>query len=245
MNRKLPVAFFLSFFFLFFLGSSFADASILSINKDGEIVWKVLSEQDGVDLEVPVHSYIEVKKAGEESVDPKSSVELSKNGDKISLYVLKDNEKRQIDITSHNTDLIEVEERAEIQKISIGIKDDKFSLKQRGFFALTEFPIKIDPVSARLSIGTNSGDRFLSILPYEAVQGVLRTKLISRVDDNTLEIIEENRELQYSFSGEKVFNIFNFYEYAIPVSLKVSATTGETVLIEGPDWYKVIGFFLS
>ena len=217
----------------------------MSVGADGEITWKVLSKQDSADLDIPTHSYIEIKKVGDDAVDSKSTIELSKNGDKISLYVFNDNEKRQIDITTANYDLIEIEERPEVQRINIGIKDDKFSLQQRGFFALTDFPIKIDPLSARLTIGTGSGERFLSILPYQVAQGVLRSKLISRIDNNRLEIIEEGRELQYSFSGEKVFNIFGLFEYTIPVSLRVSATTGETVSIEGPVWYKIVGFFLS
>ena len=228
-----------------FLGTSEVEASILSVGVNGEITWKVLSEQDGMGLDIPTHSYIEVKKVGDDRVDPKSSIELSKSGEKISLYVFNENEKRQIEVTNTNFDLIEIEERPEVQKVNIGIDGDKFRLQQRGFIALTAFPIKIDPVTARLTVGTGSGDRYLSVLPYQAVQGVLRSKLISRVNDNRLEIIEEERELQYHFSGEKVFNIFDLFEYSIPVSLKVSATTGETVSIEGPVWYKVVGFFLS
>jgi hypothetical protein len=244
MIKKFLVTINLTLLF-FILGSSVVEASILSVDKDGEITWKVLSKEDSVGLDVPTHSYIEVKKVGDDAFDPKSSIELSRRGDKISLFVLKDNEKRQIDIANPNGDLIEIEERAEIQKINIGIKDDKFSLQQRGFSALTEFPIKIDPATAKLTVETKSGDRFLSILPYQAVEGVLRSRLISRIDDNRLEIIEEERELQYSFSGEKVFNIFDLFEYSIPVSLRVSASTGETISIEGPVWYKIVGFFLS
>lgn len=230
---------------LFILMSSDVGASLLSIDKDGEITWKVLSEQDDSSLDVPTHSYIEVKRIADADVSANPSIELTKSGDKMNLSVIDDSEEREIDISNTQGDIVEIEERPEIQKINIGIKENKFSLRQKGVLALTEFPIKIDPVSARLAVGTSSGDRYLSVLPYEAVQGVLRTKLISRVNDNTLEIVENDSELQYAFSGEKVFNILDFYEYAIPVSLKVSATTGETVSIEGPDWYKVIGFFLS
>lgn len=236
----------ISLFFLFLITStSVAKASIISVGKDGVITWKVLSEQDSLQMDIPTHSYIEVKKVGDDTVDPKSSIELSKVGSKVNLLVYENNEKKQIDITNTNASLVEIEERAEIQRISIGIRNDKFSLQQRGFIAVTEYPIKIDPKTANLTIGTKSGDRFLSILPYQAVQGVLRSKLITRINDNNLEIIEEGSELQYSFSGEKVFNIFDLFEYKIPVSLKVSASTGETVSIEGPTWYKVIGFFLS
>lgn len=244
MIKKFLIFISVALFFLFF-GFSRAEASILSIGKDGEVIWKVLSEQDSTEIDIPTHSYIEVKKVTDKDVDPKSSVELSKNGDKINLFVLKGNEKRQIDITNQNIELVEIEERAEIQKINIGVRDNKFSLRQRGFSALTDFPIKIDPETARLTVQTESGDRFLSVLPYQAVQGILRSKLINKINDNLLEIIEEERELQYSFSGEKIFNIFDLFEYSIPVSLRVSATTGETVSIDGPLWYKIIGFFLT
>ena len=232
-------------FLLFALGSSVADAAILSVDKNGKIVWKVLSERDGPNNDIPTHSYIEVTKIADSSVKANTSIELSKSEGKIDLYVYEDNQKRQINITNLGSSVIEIEERAEVQKVNIGIKDDKFSLQQKGYFALTEFPIKINPESANLTLATGSGEKYLSILPYQIAQGALRSKIISRIDNNRLEIIEEERDLQYFFSGEKVFNILGFYEYSIPVSLRVSATTGETVSIEGPSWYKGIGFFLS
>jgi len=230
---------------LLFIMTFPARASMLMVGKNGEITWKVLSEQDNLDLDVPEHSSIEITKVAENNVDSKSLVELSKNGDKVSLYVLENGEEKKVDIANPNSSLIEIEERNEIQKVNIGIRDDKFSLQQKGIVALTEFPLKIDPITANLTVRTESGDRFLSVLPYQAVQTVLRSKLMSRINDNRLEIIEEERELQYSFSGEKVFNIYDFFEYTIPISVRVSATTGETVSVEGPSWYKIVGFFLS
>jgi hypothetical protein len=244
MIKSLIASIFLTLFFNFFIAST-VQASIISISKDGEITWKVLSEQDAFGVDIPTHSYIEVKKVADEETTSNSSVELSKSGDKISLFVTNNNESRKVNITDSESNLIEVEERPEIQKINIGYREGKFSLQQRGIVALTDFPIKIDSQTANLTVGTGSGDKFLSVLPYQIVQNVLRSKLITRVTDNRLEIIEEDRELRYSFSGEKVFDIFGFFEYKIPVSMKVSASTGETISIEGPTWYRVIGFFLS
>jgi hypothetical protein len=244
MVKKANIIFFIVVLLLI-SSSSTTKASLLVIEESGKVTWKVLSEQDSVNLEIPTHSYIEVKKAGDSQPNENALVELSKTNGKVNLIVVTGDEKRQVEIGSTNGDLIEIEERPEIQKVNIGVKDGKFSLYQKGISALTDFPIKIDPETAKLTIATESGERFLSILPFQAVQGVLRSKLITRVDGNKLDIIEQERELQYSFSGQKVFNIFNLFEYSVPVSLKVSASTGETVSIEGPVWYKVIGFFLS
>ncbi len=244
MVKKVIILLFLFVIFLN-LSSSSVYASVLSVGKNGEIIWKVLSQEDSLDISVPSHSSIEVKKVFDDSVNPKSLIELRKDDGKISLSVFNDNESREISVNGFREDLIEVEERAEVQRFNIGVVDNKFSISQGKFLALTEYPIQVDPKSARISLKTESGERFLAMLPSDVVRGVLKSKLISRVKDNLLEIKEEKRDLQYSFSGEKVFNIFNFFEYSVPVSLKVSAITGETVSIDGPFWYKIIGFFFS
>lgn len=220
-------------------------ASLLVIEKDGQVIWQVLSEEDSTDLDIPTHSFLEIKKTAGVTPNPTSTVELSKKDGKVTLIVTSENEKRQIDVSSEDIELVKIEERPEVQKVAIGFQDGKFNIQQKGISAITDFPIKIDPSTARLTVATQSGERFLSILPYQAVQGVLRSKIISKVDNNKLDIVEHERELQYSFSGQKIFNILNFFDYSVPVTLKVSATTGETVSIEGPVWYKVIGFFLS
>lgn len=239
MRLKLLVSFFFSGFLLVSTTSD-ALATLLTIEPDGEIVWNVLSEE--VALETPKHSYIEVKKVGDEGVNNKSEVLLSKEDGKISLVVSSANETRELNVSSQNQDLIEVEERPEIQKIVIGILDNKFYIEQKGVSAVTDYTVNVDAESANISIQTPTGKRFLSILPRGAVDSLLRTRLVNKLSSKTTEIQEKDGEIQYKIDGIKVFELFNLYSYEIPVTAFVSASTGEVLALDSPTWFKYVGF---
>ena len=104
---------------------------------------------------------------------------------------------------------------------------------------------RVDSKKAKLSVTTESGDHFLAVLPYQAVQTLLRTKLLSQIEREKIEIIEEERELQYLVSGEKIINVYDVFEYSIPVTTKLSASNGEILSIEAPVWYKAVAFLLT
>lgn len=239
--KKAAFWFFTAYFFFFFLAAPI-NASLLVIQGDGKIIWNVLSDESQIALEIPKSSFIEVKKVARNDVLEDSFVSLTKDNEKISLVVRSDNEDRELNLTGQNQDIIEIEERPETQKVVIGLKDSKFSLEQKGIVALTEYPIQVDAKSAKLSVTTESGNKFLSILPYGAVESVLRAKIINRLSDSRVEISESGSELQYKISGEKVFNLFNIFEYAIPVTAFVSASTGEVLLIDSPTVFKYLKF---
>ena len=78
--------------------------------------------------------------------------------------------------------------------------------------------------------------------PLEAVEAVLRTKLITKAVNPKIEIVEKERELQYIISGEKVFNILGIYEYSIPITSYISASTGEILSVDSPTWFKYVKF---
>ena len=170
-------------FFIFSFQTKNAFASLLVIDKDGIITWNVLSDAD-VTLDIPRHSYIEVRTLDESEKEAASQVSLKKDENKISLVVSSDQKERVLDVTNWDEDLVEVEERPETQKVKIGIKEGIFSITQKGIVALTEFPIIIDSKTAQLSVETPTGNRYLSIFPYDAVEAVLRAKFISRISDN-------------------------------------------------------------
>ena len=78
------------------------------------------------------------------------------------------------------------------------------------------------------------------------MDSVLRSKKINRIGvDNKLNIIENDRELSYEVGGERVINLFNIVEYSVPVTVQVSASTGEILLVDQPTWLKVLGFLLD
>jgi hypothetical protein len=108
---------------------------------------------------------------------------------------------------------------------------------------MTDFPINIRPKENELSVTTDSGAIFLSILPIEAAESALRSRFISRVSKKGIYLSEEEvGVLAYQVEGEKVFNFFNLFEYSIPVTTHVSASTGEILAVKGPEWFKIFSF---
>jgi len=232
-------------FVLFFFSDKNIYASILKVERDGNIVWKVLSDEDSTALEVPKRSSLEVKEVVKETPTSDTQILLKKSDQKISLVVTSNGSTKDLDVTNWKDDLVEIEERPGIQRVTIGLTDGKFSLGQNGITALTDYPINIDPKTSELSLTTSSGNRFISILPYQAVESVLRSRIVNKVESDRLEISEEAQELQYKIFGEKVLNFFDIYKYSIPIKTSVSATTGEILFVEAPSWYKIFGSLFS
>ena len=241
--KKRALQLLLSIFFLLFQAFP-VNASLLAIGKDGKIVWNVLSEE--ASLEIPKHSYMEVKEVVEKKADEGSVVALVKgeNG-KMNLTVTSLGGLRELDVTGYKSDLVEIEERAPIQKLSLKLEGDKIVLVQRGVRAKTDYAVSVDAKTAEIIVKTPSGSKYVSILPQEAVETILRTKIINRVASGEINIVEEERELLYKISGEKVVHLLNVYDYNIPVSANLSASTGEVLSIEAPIWYKLIVFLLT
>lgn len=224
---------------------SSASAKLLLIKGDGELVWSVLSSGTDVDLEIPKASYIEVKEVAKEKPLKDARVTLQKEGEKISMVVNADGYEKELDVSDWEDAVVEIEERPELQQVSINVFDGRFAIKQKEVVALTDYPINIDSKTAKLSVTTESGDRLVSVLPFNAIESLLRTKIISRIAEGGVDLIEEERELTYRVSGEKLINILNVYTYPIQMNISVSASTGEIINIDAPLWYKAISFLFT
>ena len=231
--------------FLFLLYPPRASAKLLLIKGDGELVWSVLSSGTDVSLEIPKASYLEVKEAANTKLSNDARILLQKDGDKISMVVDDEKYVKELDVTDWEDSILEIEERPELQQLLINVVDGKFAIKQKGIVAFTEFPISIDTKTAKLSVTTESGDRLVSILPFNAVESLVRTRMISRIAEAGVSLVEEERELTYKVNGEKLLNLFDIYEHPVQMSIAVSASTGEIVNIEAPMWYKAISFLFT
>jgi len=242
--KKIFVSVILIFLFVLIFPLS-VSAKLLSIQSDGELVWSVLSSGTDVDLEIPKASYIEVKEAAKLKPEKDTKILLQKDGEKISMIVSANEQERELDITGWEDSVVEIEERPELQRVSINIVESRFAIKQKGIVAFTDYPISIDSKTAKLSVTTESGDRLVSILPYNAIESLVRTKIITRIAEGGIDLIEVDRELAYKVNGEKLLNLFNIYEYPVQMNVTVSASTGEIVEVDAPGWYKAISFLFT
>ncbi|BCX14407.1 MAG: hypothetical protein KatS3mg088_090 [Patescibacteria group bacterium] len=222
-------------------GSSLA-SSLVKIDKNGEVLVNVLSYESSLALGTPPKTFLEIKEvAGRQPVF--SQIALREESGKYNLYL---GEKDSMDVSNWRDSIVEIEENEENKKAEFLVNDGKFAIRQEGILADISYPIKLQPKERRVLIETPFGDKFLSILPYDAALIALRAKAVFEIDKSKpFELIEENKDLVYKISGNKVLNIFNVYRASFPVVAKVSASTGEVVLVDEPWWLKVIGVFLS
>jgi len=243
MSLNKLVSALLLFLGAFFLARSTVHAQLVTIDKEGILIINVLSAEDSIELEIPRTEYLQVINIVEGSPDPNAKVSLSRENGKVSLNVSTSSGDKNLDVTNYKKEIVEIEERPPVERIAIRILGDKFEIVQRGIAAETSYEINIDPQTARLTLSTPSGLRFLSILPRQAVDVALQTKYISRIGgQNRLDIIEEGSDLSYIVSGDRVINLFDVIEYPVPVKAHISASTGEVLSIEQPTWLKFLSF---
>jgi hypothetical protein len=238
---KITILGFLVFFFLFVPVNGVA-ASLLVVGSGGEVKVNVLSASDTGQIDIQKPASLEVSKIADTKAAGGSVVSLGTQDGRANLTVTTGDEIQQLDVSEWKEDIIEIEERPQVQKIRIQLEGGKFLLKQRGVSASTENQINIDSKSAELSVKTDSGDKFLSVLPYEAVQTLLKTKVVNEVMMNAVEILDESGSLAYKIEGNKVINFFDIYSYKIPVSSYISASTGEVLKVDSPTIYKYVTF---
>ena len=83
----------------------------------------------------------------------------------------------------------------------------------------------------------------MALLPYDAAQSLLRTKIATNVNAEDMKVVEFEKDITYLVNGEKVVNLFNIYDLKLPVSAHISASTGEVMMVE-PSWLGVVNYLL-
>jgi len=226
-----------------FMFSEDTFASILTIDKNGEIIMNVLSEEDSVFLELPDKENMEVKKAAGDLVNGETKVSIHKEDGKLTLNINDELTEKKLDITDYKENIVEIDQRPNVDRIIISVDGENIAIRQKGVTAKTKFEVDIDPVNAGLTLKTPSGLRFLSVLPRDAVESLLKAGLIDQVTkENAVDIEETDAQLVYSIKGERLFNVFNLFDYPLSVHAKVSALTGKITSIEEPNWLKYLSF---
>ncbi len=219
--------------FTFLFSAEAVYASLITIDKKGEVVWNVLSFSSN-DLELK-------EVAGDSEND--QSILLKREDEKIVLNI---GEQKKLDVTNWKDNLIEVEERGDVKKLTVMIKDGKFVINQSDIFAHTDYPININPKENELSLVTPSGSIFLTVLPVEATETSLRSRFVTKITDKNIEIKEKDLGvLSYTIRGEKQIKIFNIMDINIPVTTFVSTTTGDIIFVDQPKWLSMLGFLFS
>ena len=218
-------------------------ASLVTVNKTGEAVLNVLSEEDSSGPGDQVGT-IEVVGGAPEVKYSNAKIALTKDRGKLSLSILSSSGGKDFDITNYKDSVLEIEERPAVEKITISVNNGTFLITQGNINAETDYQIQVDPKKGNLALETPSGYKFLTILPKQAASVLLRAKLATTItpDERAYIFEDEKGNLYYDLTAKKIIPILNIYNYEFGVRAKVSATSGEIISIDEPAWYRFFNF---
>lgn len=142
----------------------------------------------------------------------------------------------------------EAGQELERKGIKIATGSGKPVLAKNNVAATTDFPLSVDVATNKLIVTTPAGQKTVTILPDQAIQNLLDTNIINKVDSSSdsaltdelgqlsgvvkLEI--KNDKMVYKVSGTKSHKLLGFIPVNVSTTAFVSAETGETVETEQP-----------
>ncbi len=228
---KRIILIFTVFITLLLFSAQYSFAAMLTFSLGGEVYWNVLGINE---------DSLEVKKIADNlNIGAGNIVSLVNDNGKVLLSY----GEKQMDITGYGENIVEIEQKEPPNSLFIKSSEDGFSLIQRGIEVSTTFPIKVNTPRNRLSVETATGEHYLTILPYDAVNLVLKTNIISNLTDALL-VEKEQGGLIYEVNGYKEIVLFNIFLIQIPIKAEISVATGSVVKVEQPLWYSIMDFML-
>lgn len=153
----------------------------------------------------------------------------------------------------------EVEDELEDADIKIATAAGRLAIIKNRFGAFTNFPLTINPKTNELIITTHAGQKTVTILPDQAVQNMLAANIISRLGSQAIvDAVLQNQVASasaivdlgvrenipvYEIPGIRDFRLLGFIPLSQPVTVVVSAETGELVTTEQSILTRVIDLF--
>lgn len=147
-------------------------------------------------------------------------------------------------------ELFKIEDRLGRNDIKVATEGAKLLVTRNNVGALSSFPLQLDLNTNELIASTPAGSKTLTTLPDQAVQNLLAANVISRLDPAVLQQAAEqgsltsvsgvialgeiNGVLAYEIAGLRDHRLLGFIPITTPVTVFVSAETGQTVAQEQP-----------
>jgi hypothetical protein len=222
-----------------------ADASIVTVGKTGDVTINVLSAQDS-NSDVLLSESVKISKSSVDMGEADMPISLFRKDGKYMLNVTGKNGEKSFDVTDYQDEILEIEERPSVRRIAIGLSENQFVIEQGGIKAKTDYQINIEPQKSRITILTPTGYKFLTMMPQDAVDILLKSKSITSLEGGrTINISEDmNGNLFYQVNGIKRVGIKDIYLYDAPVSAKISVADGKILEIDQPIWLKILSLFV-
>lgn len=122
--------------------------------------------------------------------------------------------------------------------------NNRLAVTQNQVAAVTDFPLSINVETKELIVSTPIGQKVVSILPEQAVENLLATKIINTVETSSTDSFTQgqlgalsgvikleirNNEVIYNVKGIKTYRILGLIPVTAPVTALVSAQDGTTI----------------
>ena len=152
-------------------------------------------------------------------------------------------DKREIDELTK-----EIEDELEDEGVKIATKSGKQAFSKNKIAALTDFPLSVDVNTRQLIVTTPAGQKIVTILPDQAVQNLLNTNIVNKIDTQAGEIVGGelgdltgtvkieimNDKIVYRIKGVKTHKLLGLIPVSAQTTAIVSAESGELVSQEQP-----------
>lgn len=153
-------------------------------------------------------------------------------GDQIMLTA---EDEKNMPISVNEDDLRRVESsvlsRLEKNGVVLSLaNNNQLAVSKGGVTAITNLPISVDVQSKSLIVTTTSGVKEVIVLPDKALKNIIDLGLVAKVNSGVVPTIEYSKgEVRYKFTGTKNYKMFGLIEVTVPITILVSATSGDEI----------------
>lgn len=229
--------------------SNFVKSRTVTPTKSPKV--QIQSEGDKTETEIETSDGQKVKTKTED--DGTTKIEIEHGELKIKYKVVNGEVTKTVEdedgneVELEDTEVAELEDELdnelEDEGIEISTRSGKPSFVRNRVAATTQFPLSIDVGTNQLIVTTPAGSKAVAVLPDEAVQALLATKVVDQITstpdtqtptgsgsaNTVVELRVIDNEPVYEVKGTKEYKLFAFIPVTQPVTAVVSAETGQVV----------------
>src|SRR3989344_1400171 len=108
--------------------------------------------------------------------------------------------------------------------------NNQLAVSKGGVTAITDLPISVDVQSKSLIVTTTSGVKEVMVLPDKALKNIIDLGVVAEVNSGVVPKIEySGGEVLYKFTGTKNYKMFGLVEVTVPITISVSANSGDEI----------------
>ena len=123
----------------------------------------------------------------------------------------------------------------------------ELQIKQQNVAVTTVLPLQIDSLTHSLGISSASQPATISVLPHEAVQGMIDEGLLDTKSLNGMKIYlaTDSTGITYNVQSERQGRLFGIIPVASPVQVILSAQNGKVVKVSQSILFTILGKFVK